>query len=231
MRRGDLQALVLHVRDYRESSAMVQFFTREEGRLTGVMRGMRRARGQSGVQPFCLGSLSISGRSGLVTVTQFEITRRFELHEDALNAGLYVLELLTRGLAEHQSEPAVFDRTLAALAGLEVSGVRLAPLLRRFEQDYLDALGYGLDYSQDMDGRPLRAELSYIWVPEQGFSPTQREDGIPGSALVQIAAGNFDTKDVQRHARHLHRQALKQVVGDKPLISPRLLRPSDRHHG
>ncbi len=210
---------------------MVQFFTREEGRLTGVMRGLRRARGQSGVQPFCLGSLSVSGRSGLVTVTQFEVTRRFELHADALNAGLYALELLTRGLAEHQSEPAMFDRTLAVLAGLEASGARLAPLLREFEQDYLDALGYGLDYSQDASGEPLHSNLCYNWVPEHGFRATQRDDGIPGSALAEIAAGNFQTKDVQRHARHLHRLALKQVVGDKPLISPQLLRPADRNHG
>ena len=34
-------ALVLHVRPYRESSAIVQFMTKEQGRIAGVVRGFR----------------------------------------------------------------------------------------------------------------------------------------------------------------------------------------------
>ena len=32
-------ALVLHVRPYRETSAIVQFMTKDQGRITGVARG------------------------------------------------------------------------------------------------------------------------------------------------------------------------------------------------
>lgn len=229
MRASGLEALVLNVRDYRETSAMVQFFTREEGRLTGVMRGLRRGRNQSGVQPFCAGVLSISGH-GLYTVTQFETVRRYELHGDALTSGFYVLELVTRGLAEGQSDEAVFVRTLELLEHIAQPDARLAPLLRAYEQDYLAALGYGVDFSGDDESQPLSATSAYEWLPETGFRKTTN-DGIPGSALLAIAAGDFATAAVQRHARHLHRLALRPLLGDKPLVSQSLLGAPGRSPG
>ena len=44
MTRQHAHALVMHVRDYRETSAMVRFFTRADGQLTGVVKGHRRPR-------------------------------------------------------------------------------------------------------------------------------------------------------------------------------------------
>ncbi len=201
---------------------MVRFFTREEGRLTGVMKGMRRRRQQSSVQPFCRGELGISGRSGLFTVTRFEITHRYELEADGLSSGFYTLELISRCLAEGQAEPLIYDRTLALLAALENPRARLAPLLRRYEQDFLAALGYGFDFSADEHGEPLAADRAYVWLPDQGFHAGER--GIPGKALMEIAAGQFESASVQRHARHLHQLALQPLLGDKPLVSKSLLR-------
>lgn len=132
MRYHDLQALVVHLRPYRETSALVQFFTREQGRLFGVMKGLHRGRRQKNVQPFQLGNLSCSGKSGLFTVTGFETTRRFDLSGNALSAGFYVLELINRSLAEHQAEAGVFDATVSVLE-LLAAGEALAPCLRQFE--------------------------------------------------------------------------------------------------
>ena len=48
-------ALVLHVRPYRESSAIVQFMTKEQGRIAGVVRGFRgNSKRGNAVQPLAL---------------------------------------------------------------------------------------------------------------------------------------------------------------------------------
>ena len=52
MRYADLAAVVIHARPYRETSAMVQFFTQTEGRLVGVVKGQRRGRNPVQLQPF-----------------------------------------------------------------------------------------------------------------------------------------------------------------------------------
>ena len=50
-------ALILHVRPYRETSAIVQMFTQGQGRIAGVLRGHRgKKQGQSSIQPFNSGT-------------------------------------------------------------------------------------------------------------------------------------------------------------------------------
>ena len=113
-------ALVLHVRPYQESSAIVQMMTRDQGRLAGVLRGYRRKnRGQVAVQPFSVGTVSWVGRSDFVTIQKFESHHFIALHGEALYAGFYVLELLTRLLRERQEEPRIFAAALRVLEALE----------------------------------------------------------------------------------------------------------------
>ena len=49
-------ALILHVRPYQESSAIVQMLTLGQGRVTGVLRGYRSKNGQVALQPFSVGT-------------------------------------------------------------------------------------------------------------------------------------------------------------------------------
>ena len=220
MRYTDLTGLVMHVRDYRESSAIVQFFTEQQGRLAGVMKGMRRGRNPVQVQPFSLARLSCVGRSNLMTVTQFEVTGRFDLHGDALSAGFYVLELLSRALAERQIEVGVFRATLEVLARL-AAGEGLSPCLRSFEARLLNELGFGLDYLHDAgSGAEIQADTWYDWVPEQGF---YRSEAVPGEVqgwmLQAMSNMDFSDPQVARAARKLNQRALQPLVGSAPLVS------------
>lgn len=220
MRYTDLTALVMHVRDYRESSAIVQFFTQEQGRLAGVMKGMRRGRNPVQVQPFSLARISCVGRSNLTTVTQFEVTGRFDLHGDALSAGFYVLELLSRALAERQTEAGVFRATLEVLARL-AEGEALSPCLRSFEARLLNELGFGLDYLHDAaSGAAIDPQAWYDWVPEQGFCPAATAPGqVQGWMLQAMSNMDFSDPQVARAARKLNQRALQPLVGSAPLVS------------
>ena len=220
MRLGDLAALVIHVKPYRETSALVQFFTRQEGRFTAVMRGVHRQRRGAAVQPFYYGVLSCYGRSNLMTVTQWELTGRYDLAGDALSAGFYVLELITRCLGEKQSEPAVFDATQTVLLGLQEEQP-LAPLLRNFELDLLADLGYAIDYRHDaQSGAAIEPDKRYQFLPEGGFVETQsHQQCYQGEVLLAIGARRFSDPLTLRTAKQVNQAALAPLLGSAPLIS------------
>ncbi|GIS20273.1 MAG: hypothetical protein CM15mP120_21890 [Pseudomonadota bacterium] len=65
--------------------------------------------------------------------------RIFSLRGDVLFAGLYLLELLTRLVADRQREPGVFADAVSTLTSME-AGHDLQTCLRNFELDLLAQL-------------------------------------------------------------------------------------------
>ncbi|XOV82084.1 MAG: DNA repair protein RecO [bacterium] len=229
MRETGLSALVLHVRPYQETSGMIQFFTREQGRLVGVKKGMRRGRNPVSIQPFTYGRLSYVGRSNLVTVTGYESLGRYELHGDRLSAGFYVLELLTRCLSERQAEPGLYNATNTVLGALQ-TGAPLAATLRRFEARLLDELGYGIDYLHEAgEGRLVVAQARYRWLEGQGLQRIDDQtvstvEALPGWVLLALSEQDYSRPETLRGARHLYQKALAPLLGSAPLISREMVR-------
>ncbi len=217
-------ALILHVRPYRETSAIVQMFTHGQGRVTGVLRGYRgKKQGYSSIQPFNLGTMSWVGRRELVTIQKFESHHFIALQGEALYAGFYVLELLTRLLRERQQEPLVFRSAMRVLEALEENDP-LQPALRRFELELLDQLGYGIDFSDA--GKRLRDNAFYWFEPQEGFHLVNRDTSstrsVSGRVLQAIARQDFDDPVVLDAAKLLMRSAIEPLLGDKPLTSRKL---------
>ena len=217
-------ALILHVRPYRESSAIVQMLTRGQGRLAGVLRGYRSKRQGVAMQPFSVGTVAWAGRRELVTIQKFETQHFIALHGEALYAGFYVLELLTRLLRERQPEPQIFAAAMRVLEALEENDP-LQPALRSFELTLLQQLGYAVDFTHA--GQPLQASAVYRFEPHSGFRLAQKtaSDGarqFSGQALLNIAAEDFAMPATQETAKHLMRAALAPLLGDKPLTSRKM---------
>ena len=216
---------------------MVQCFTRDLGRLTGVMRGVRgRTKASYPVpQPFQLVELSISGRSPLATITGFEVLQFYELNAQVLPAGFYVLELLSRALAERQQEPVVFDATVSILSALAQPATdhghemrSIAGNLRRFELVLLSELGFGIDFSyetQQQGARLIQSEQRYQFVPEQGFLADPQGE-FSGHILQAIARGQREGGELGPALRRITRLALQPLIGDKPLLSRAMLPPT-----
>ena len=144
-------AYVLHSRAYRDTSALLEAFTPEYGRVGLIARGIRGATSKlrSVVQPFSPMLVSWSGKGELFTLTTAESQgRAILLKTDALTCGLYVNELVMR--LTHRYEPhielfSVYDTTLRQLADLRHDeSIRLQQILRQFEVQLLNCLGYGL---------------------------------------------------------------------------------------
>ncbi|SDT93549.1 DNA repair protein RecO [Halopseudomonas salegens] len=219
-----IPAYVLHSRPYRDSSALVDLLTLQQGRQRVVWRGARGGRkGSLTPQPFQPLLLSLTGRGELKTLQQAERAGSLPgLQGNALFSGLYLNELLARLLLTDEPQPLIFAGYQSAIQGL-AEQQSLEPLLRRFEWLLLNELGYGFSLQQDANGQPLQAEYHYQWQAEHGLLPVQGgQPGIPGATLLAMAADDWSAADTLRWGKRLMRQALAVHLGDKPLHSRQL---------
>ncbi|MCI0912891.1 DNA repair protein RecO [Pseudomonas putida] len=217
-------AYVLHSRAYKETSALVDFFT-PQGRVRAVLR---RARGKGGslVRPFVPLEVELRGRSELKNVGRLDsMGVAAWLHGDALFSGLYLNELLMRLLPAEAPQPALFEHyalTLQALA----AGRPLEPLLRSFEWRLLEDLGYAFALDHDVSDEPIEADGLYRLQVDAGLERVYLvQPGLfNGAQLLALAQADWDAPGALLAAKRLMRQALAVHLGPKPLVSRELFR-------
>ncbi len=232
--RVNLQpAYVMHSRPYRDSSALLDVFTAEYGRIALVARGMRRqSRRGSGaalLQPFIPLLLSFSGRSELKTLLAIESVQGvLNLRGERMFSGMYMNELLVRLLHRNDAHPVLFSAYDQALKALAESTV-VDAVLRRFELCLLDELGYSFSLAVDgVSGLAVQSTLWYRYDPAfgvvaSGAALDRHTTAFLGSDLLAMASGEF-AGPVRLAAKRLLREALAVHLGDTPLRSRELFR-------
>jgi len=223
---------VLHRRPYRDSSLLLELLSPQFGRVGLVARGARQAKSRlyGVLQPFRPLLLSWSGGGELATLGAVEADGPVPwLDGRALMGGFYLNELLVRLLHRFDPHPglyAVYHATVQALA--EPQAV-LEPILRRFEKQLLEEIGYGLVLAHDADqGRPIEAQRLYVYHLLHGPVPVQAEACLGevlilrGQSLLDLARGEFQDENSLREAKRLTRAALAEQLGGRPLVSRRL---------
>ena len=229
---------VLHQRPYRESSMLLEVFTGSHGRIGLVARGIRtpKSRQRGELQPFRPLRLSWQGRGELGTLTGVEAAGAGRsLQGAALYSAFYLNELLVRLLVRHDPHPRLYACYQASLEGLAHTQV-LEPLLRLFEKNLLQEIGYGLLLDHDAgSGEPLRSEAYYDYHLESGPLLAAGRDGpgfmFRGSSLLSLARDQLSDAEVLHDAKRLMRAALNLYLGDKPLRSRELFAAPGRAGG
>jgi DNA repair protein RecO (recombination protein O) len=144
----DCPAFMLHATAWKETSLIVQSFSRDYGCVALVARGAKRPYSVlrpvlSAFQPLIL---SWSGSNNVKTLIRAEVAGIYPLKGAALMSAWYMNELLLRLLPRDDPHPALFDAYNFALQQLS-GGTRAAGALRRFEWTLLAETGYGIDGS------------------------------------------------------------------------------------
>lgn len=237
MRVQQQPAYVLHSRPYRESSLLLEALSRDHGRVALVARGARarKSKLRGLLQPFRPLLISWTSRGELGTLTAAEqVAAPPELPGEALYCGLYLDELLVRLLHRGDPHPEVFERYRQVLAELS-AGASPQPVLRVFEKNLLEAVGYGLMLEHESgSSRPLRSDAVYQYRPGEGpvrvagTSPAGQT--ISGRALLALRAERLAEADLPE-LRRLMRRLIGYHLGGKPLASQALflgLRKQDR---
>jgi DNA repair protein RecO (recombination protein O) len=222
-------AYVLHHYPYRESSLLLEVFSRQQGRLGLVARGARsgRARWRGRLQGFSPLLLSWSQRGELGTLTGVDVRdRAVALTGRQMLSAYYLNELLLRLLARHDPHPELFDVYERTLRGL---GSREDAALRLFEKRLLEALGYGLLLDRTADsGLPVEPQMTYGYQLERGpvrcDNPADAGLYLQGSSLLALHHESLGDPQAARDARRLLRAALSIYLGSRPLRTREVLR-------
>ncbi len=221
------EGYVLHARPFRESSLLVEVVTSNHGRLGMVARGARRGKATLAgrLQVFRRLYLRWSPRGDLHTLYAAEELQRHPLPTERMTAGLYLNELLMRLLTRHDPCQSIFDAYSRTLEGIPRNEM-LEPLLRNFELDLLNALGYGLDFSREADlETALTSTGHYRFVVERGFLPVVggSDRSLSGADLLAMARRDWSRQETLTTAKRVLRMAIETRLGDKPLQTRTLL--------
>ena len=218
-RRVQLAAgYVLHHRPYRDTSRIVEVFTREHGRLTLFARGVRgpKSRLAPVLQPFRRLLLSfVLGRGDAAQLTGAELADAAAPTPRAqtLMSAYYLSELLLKLTERLDAQPALYEAYSRALQQLCEPGPE-APVLREFEMQLLQACGYGIDFTG------LEPARRYLFTAGVGFTPCQhsseepseQEASLSGAALLAVAAGHWHDPEGLAAASRILRAALVQCL-------------------
>ena len=221
-RVDNTQAFLIHRRMYQGSSLLLDFFTKDSGRLRLIARGARKSK--TSLQMFQCLSISFKGKGELKSLSQWEVgdePRR--LLGDDLILAMYANELILRLLPENDEYPETFNSYwtfLANLNALDSSEKEYA--LRNFENQMLDDLGYGLDFNFDIKDEHIKEDLQYEFIEHQGFNKNSN-GAVSGKALVSLSKQETITDPIQLTIlKKMNRKRLKSLLGDKPLKSKEL---------
>ncbi|GAB2696279.1 DNA repair protein RecO [Aliiglaciecola sp. 3_MG-2023] len=227
-----LNGLVLHRREYRETSFIVDFFTKQQGRVSAICRGVRGGKStksnekKSLIQPFQPLLVSFSGRHELKNLTQIEgDARAFLLNGPVLFSAMYLNELLNRVLPKEVSYPEVYDLYMASLLRL-AKQESIEVVLREFEISLINNIGYGFDWQADCHtGDKLESNSYYSFINDHGFqrlNQVQRTANcFLGKDLENVARFIWDKQSLLV-AKRVTRMAFKPILGEKPLKSREL---------
>ena len=232
-------AYILHKRPYRESSQILDVFSRNHGRLALMAKGSRgpRAKASGILQPFRPLLLSWVGRGEMPTLTTVDIAeaRPPDLRGKASISAMYLNELLVILLHRGDVHEVLFAEYHASLRGLS-QAPEVEVVLRNFEKVMLEQLGFGLNLTSDADsGEPVKADCYYAYHFEHGpvqCSPGERERQqcpvLAGSSLLAFETGALESARSIAEIKTLMRHVINRHLGHRKLKSRELFRSTLR---
>jgi len=230
-KQQDEIAFVLHSYPFRETSLILDVFSRAHGRLAIVARGARRPKSNlrgllMNFQPVLL---SWFGKGEVRTLhsAQWQGGQPY-LQGTALMCGFYLNELMINMLARDDAHAQLFDYYRATLYRL-AHETDHAATLRCFEKHLLQELGYALVLGHEAGSAiPLRGAASYRYVLDHGPVPDDGDtrSGVPvaGKTLLDMAADDYCDAVTAQQSKQLMRVLLNHHLGGKALHTRELIK-------
>jgi DNA repair protein RecO (recombination protein O) len=223
------QAFVLHSYPFRETSLIIEVFSRDFGRVALMARGARRPRSVlRGVllafQPL---ELSWAGKGEVQTLMKAEWQGGQPLLAGkALFCAYYLNELLMQLLPRedaHERLFAIYAQTLRRFA----ENLQEADL-RCFERAFLQELGYGLTLESDASGAPIDLAGHYAYEIERGpvklARPGNTALSVSGKTLSDLALDDFSDQRSLLEAKQLMRALIAHYTDGRSLQTRRIFK-------
>lgn len=220
---------VLHSYPYKETSLIVDVFSRDFGRVALVAKGAKRPHSKlrGALQTFQPLSLSWSGKAEVRTLTAAEwVGGLLPLEKSALVCGFYLNELLVKLLARDDPHAALFDHYVRALNRL-VHDEPASIVLRKFERNLMKETGVAGDLTRCFGSdEAVDAERIYVVDPERGPRPALTADTWPrvaGRTLIDMEREDYSDSTTQSQSKFLMRFLLAHHLGSTQLNTRQIL--------
>ncbi len=229
-RIGEQPGFVLHSYAHRETSLIIDVFSRDHGRIALVAKGAKRPHSalRGALQTFQPLALSWSGKSEVRTLTKAEwVGGMLPLTGDALLCGFYVNELLVKFCAREDAHERLFDHYVLTLSRLAHDEPPVQ-VLRSFERVLLRETGYAVAFDRTARDEPVLAERVYVFEPERGV----REAGpqtpaelpkVAGQTLLDMEGDDYSRAQTVTQSKTLMRFLLNFYLGGVPLNTRQIL--------
>jgi DNA repair protein RecO (recombination protein O) len=229
-RIAEQPSFVLHSYPYRETSLVLDVFSRDHGRVALVAKGAKRPHSalRGVLQTFQPLGLSWTGKGEVRTLTQAEwVGGMLPLAGDALLCGFYVNELLVKFCAREDAHPALFNHYVLTLSRL-AHGEPALHALRSFERVLLRETGYAMALNKTITRQPVLADQKYVFDPERGVRDAS--DDVPsqwpviaGQTLLDMEKDDYSRPQTAAQSKTLMRFLLNVYLGGTPLATRQIL--------
>ncbi len=238
MRTLVTRAYLLHSRVYQESSALLTLFTKEQGKITCIARGIKRPKSRLRSASKLFSEMAIEAKipkksDGLYPLISAELLllesvetlpyiTQLSLHY--INELIYLL--VQQAAADHE----LFHSYQHVMKNIAESNAEI--LIRQFEMQLLEALGYGVQLSHDSNGHDVELEAFYALVamgaPFKILDDQMDNRDIykmSGKVMINIVKGVQCWGDAELKAlKYLMRLNIQSALGGKVLQSRKLFR-------
>lgn len=215
------EAILLHSRNYSETSLICELFTRKHGRVSVIAKGARSKKNkfQNIAAPNILASVNYSGKSELKTLVSWEEITHFSILGKNLKILLYLNELIFKLLEKENKQDRIFESLIdfyKVLVSGNAKNIEIA--LREFEYFLICELGYGFNLLYDDNGKKIVREKTYYFHPAQGFSekPLNNFLKVSGIDIIDFTNGKITSSSARSKIRKIMQLAISYIA-EKPL--------------
>jgi DNA repair protein RecO (recombination protein O) len=186
-------AVVLKAIRYRESSKILTAYTRQYGKMSGIVKGALRSKGGYGaaLEPMALVSLVVYKKEGreVQTVAQCDLLRSHRrVYEDLdrMEVGMAMIELVDMVSQAEEENTALFELLTGSLSALDAAERNHFTILYHFEFHLAGVLGFRPSFGGCLAcGAP---EVFAFDVPKGGML-CRKCTSAPGEKVILSAEG------------------------------------------
>ena len=232
LRRVDQQkGFILATSEWKETSLLLDIFTKDYGRRRLVARGARRANSplRGILTPFAPLSFSWHGKGDFPLLHDVVwLGGQAQMKGLALFAALYIAELIYSLVPLHDPYPSLFTHAIDSLSAL--SRFRdLTPILRAFEWKLVKKRVFPPPIDQDQQGKEIKINAFYRIERRENLILIEENQEksdilqISGAALQAIAKNDYSQGALEKEARLFFQFLLKEILPQKELKSQKII--------
>ena len=213
---------LIHTRDYRETSSILNIFTSQGGIESLIFKGKHTNKDRFKFSIFNEYSFTFNEKYSLPYLTKFELLNQYVFNKKYYLLGLYVNELLYKTLKDGYDFDKVYLHYKEFLINLSDTKDSLGRLALLFEKNLLQDLGYEISLSEN---ETIINDKYYYYDYNEGFKldpSVETKSSILGSDLESFFINTLTCEKTISNMRSIIRKIFIQVYPDINLLGDKL---------